>query len=68
MVWTSLTFLMSGILGANRCEICDMTSWINAWFFIVLRAFMILFQQWMVSNKRRIRSIPEGHTERSWPG
>ena len=40
----SQTFLMSGILGANRCEICEMTSWINAWFFIVLRAFMMLFQ------------------------
>jgi hypothetical protein len=36
------TFLMSGIFGANRCEICDITSWIRGWFFIVLRAFMIL--------------------------
>jgi len=38
----SLTFLMSGIFGVKRCEICVITSWINGWFFIVLRAFMIL--------------------------
>jgi hypothetical protein len=35
---------MSGIFGANRWEIWEMTSWINALFFIVLRAFMILFR------------------------
>lgn len=39
----SIAFLMSGIFGVNRAEICEITSWINAWFFIVLRAFMILF-------------------------
>ena len=38
----SPTFLMSGILGANLCEICEITSCINGWFFIVLRAFMML--------------------------
>ena len=37
-----ITFLISGILGAKRWEVCEMTSWIRAWFFIVLRAFMIL--------------------------
>lgn len=36
------TFLMSGILGANLCEICEITSCIKGWFFIVLRAFMML--------------------------
>ena len=40
---------MSGIFGANRCEICEMTSCINAWFFIVLRAFMMLFQ-WLATE------------------
>jgi hypothetical protein len=24
-----MTFLISGILGVNRWEICEMTSWIN---------------------------------------
>jgi hypothetical protein len=33
---------MSGIFGAKRCEICEITSCINGWFFIVLRAFIIL--------------------------
>jgi len=36
------TFLISGTLGAKRCEICKVTSWISAWFFIVFLAFMIL--------------------------
>lgn len=39
---TSIAFLMSGILGIKRCEICEMTSWIKVWFDIVFRAFMIL--------------------------
>lgn len=39
------TFLMSGILGAKRWEIWEMTSWIKGWFFIVLRAFIILRYQ-----------------------
>ena len=41
----SPTFLMSGILGANLCEICEMTSCIKGWFFIVLRAFMMLYDK-----------------------
>jgi len=42
---TFITFLISGILGAKRCEICEITSWINVWFFIVLRAFIILSER-----------------------
>lgn len=26
----------------KRCEICEATSWMRGWFFIVFRAFMIL--------------------------
>ena len=36
------TFLRSGILGENICEIWEITSWIRSWFFILFLAFMIL--------------------------
>lgn len=40
------TFLISGILGENRWEICEMTSWMSCWFFMVFRvAFMILYKK-----------------------
>ena len=42
-----LTFLISGILGENRWEICEMTSWMSCWFFIVFLAFMILYDKSM---------------------
>jgi hypothetical protein len=38
----SQTFLISGTFGVKRCEICEATSWMRGWFFIVLRAFIIL--------------------------
>ena len=57
------TFLISGIFGANLCEICEMTSWIKGWFFIVFRAFIILkSHEWTV--KRRWSDL---HTERWSP-
>jgi hypothetical protein len=36
------TFFISGIFGANRWEIWEITSWIKGWFFIVFRAFITL--------------------------
>ena len=33
---------MTEILGVNLCEICEIISCIKDWFFIVLRAFMML--------------------------
>lgn len=62
------TFLMSGILGANRCEICEMTSWMRAWFFIVFLAFMILwftrsvqkceeYRNWHIPDDRGLNNV-----------
>jgi hypothetical protein len=38
-----LTFLMSGMFGANIWESCETTSGMRAWFVIVLQVFMILY-------------------------
>jgi hypothetical protein len=36
------TFLISGILGVNFGEICEKTSCMRGWFFMVFRTFMML--------------------------